>query len=445
METIQNFSETFTGSDPTDQHNAAESALPQGLEDQTAESHLSSETPTTPEPESEIGPDGSIKIPLDQIFIDGSIFPRAALDHYTVQQYAAALIRGEQLPPITVEAVKENEYRVLAGVHRFEAYHLRQKMYAGKLVGDFYDDPLPIISEKELDTIPCLIDTIPPDMHPMVFAMQDNLKHGKPLTSEDYKKIARQVYQDNPGAPIQELAKLIKIGRKVFKTYVSDLVEDFEQEKEDLIVELHAQGIPEAKISQELKGKFPKAKGVSQSQISEVLLKKDLSENRDENEDDATADITDGSQAGTPQEEPAGDDPQGAEGTESPEATTKPVELQVVCGNQSDTIMILGLQSLPPHLQEKLRTEVEKLVKQVQEEKLAIEEQEDQAGEAHSERQDEAPDTPGKAYSEHQDETPDAPEIAKPANQSSSGKATAHKIRPAIQPTKGSRPLNYSG
>ena len=295
---------------------AAESVAPQELADQTTESHLSADMPATPNPESEIGPDGSTRIPLDQIEVDGSIFPRASLDKYTVKQYAAALIRGEQLPPITIEAIGQEKYRVLKGVHRFEAYYLRRDVYTGKLVVDFYDDPLPPISDTELNTIPCSIDTIPPDIHPMVFAMEDNLKHGKPLTAEDYKKIARQVYQDNPGAPVQELAKLIKVSRKVFKAYVIDLVEDFEKEKEDLIVELHAQGASEAKISEELKDKFPKAKGLSQSQISKVLLEKDHAENRDENEDDADVKGTESSQDGAPEEGLAGDDPEGEEATE---------------------------------------------------------------------------------------------------------------------------------
>ena len=89
--------------------------------------------------------------------------------------------------------------------------------------------------------------------------------------------------------------------------------------------------------------------------------------------------------------------------------------------------MILGLHSLPPHLQEKLKTEVEEVVKQIRAEKLAIQEQEDQAE---------------KSGSEHQDEAPDTHEIAEHANQSIDTKPTVQKIRPAIQPTRGSRPLN---
>jgi hypothetical protein len=380
-----------------------------------APSHMSA----SPNLQPEVVPDGSIKIPLDQIEVDGSIFPRASLDKYTVTQYASALIREEQLPPITIEAKGEGGYRVLKGVHRFEAYSLRRDIYAGKRGGDFFDDPLPTILATDLNIIPCFIETIPPDIHPMVLAMQDNLKHGKPLTSQDYKKVARQLYTDNRGAPVQELANLIKISRKVFGTYVVDLVEAFEKEKEELMLELDAKGVPGVKIARDLKKKFPKAKGISQTQVSKFLTERDTADKTNA-EDSTGADIADGSQTVIP-----GEVQEGEEGTESTEATTKPFELEVVCGNLSDTIMIRGINSLKPHLQKKLKTEVQNLVNQIRAEnqaKLKIKEQAKQA----------AP--------EPQDEAPDKAKIGGQSTKSSNKKQKAEKIRPAIQPTRGSRP-----
>ena len=160
-------------------------------------------------------------------------------------------------------------------------------------------------------------------------------------------------------------------------------------------------------------------------------MEKDHAENPDENEDDPDVKVSESCQDGAPEEGLAGDLPEGEEGTEPTQATTKTVELQVVCGNQSDTIMMLGLHSLPPHLQEMLKTEVEEVVKQIRAEKLAIQEQEDQAEKSGSAQQDEQP--------------PDTPEIAEHANQSIDSESTVQKIRPAIHPTRGSRPLNYSG
>ena len=378
METAQNLAETFTGTVPTDQH-AAEPAVTLPVEDQTTESNLFSETPVTLDPESENDSEVTVRIPLDQIFIDGSIFPRASLDLYTVQQYAAALIRGEHLPRITVEEMKEHEYRVLKGVHRFQAYCLRHDLYTGNLVDDFYDEPLPPISETELNSIPCLIDNVPPDIHAVVFCLQDNLKHGKPLTPEDYKKVARQLYEDNVGASIKELAKSIRISRKVFKNYVSDLVEAFENEKEALILELCAQGISQAEVSQMLKEKFPRAKGLSQSQISEFLLKVNTAtETSNHGEDSANAERHVSEDTTTGKTKTNG-------GSEAEKEITPPQpksELKAVCDDSGDTIMILGPTSLAPSLQEKIKTEVEILVKQILQENRAKQEQDEAPGPA---------------------------------------------------------------
>ena len=312
-----------------------------------------------PNPQPVVVPDGSTRIPLDQIEIDFSIFPRASLDKFTVAKYTEALIRKEQLPPITVEEVGEAKYRVLKGVLRFEAYRLRGDLYTGKRTAEFYDEPLPPISEIELNSIPCFIDTVPPDIHPLVVALEDNLKHGKPLTSEDYKKVARQLYKDNWGAPIDGLAQLIKVSRKVFAAYVADLVEAFHKEKEELTLELDAKGVPGAKIARELKKKFPNGKGFSQQQVSRFLAERDISDKTNV-EDNAGRNVADGPQTGTPKEVLAEDVQRGEEDVKSNKATGKPLELEVVCGAQSDTIMILGINSLTPHLQEKLRTEVAK-------------------------------------------------------------------------------------
>ena len=382
----------------------------------------------TSNPQPEVALDGSTRIPIDRIEVDGSIYPRASFDKSTVAQYAAALIRKEHLPPITVQAIGVNQYRVLKGVLRFEAYCLRRDIHAGKFVGDFYDEPLPLVSETELNTIPCFIDTVPPDMHPMVFTMEDNLKHGKPLTSEDYKKIARQLYKDNLGAPIEELAKLINIGRKVFKNYVCDLAEAFEKEKESSILDLSDQGVSQTEISQILKDKFPKAKGLSQSQISDFLLKKDTAAESSHEKTDPTNDdreeVFEDTQIGSHC------DGEGVEVEEiPPEPSPKPAELTVICGNSSDTILILGLNSLAPHLQEKLKEKVNVLVNQIREENLATRELNEE-------------DTV-LLDPEPRDEVPEKPELKVHSNQTSGEKPIVQNLRPAIQPSRGSRPLAY--
>lgn len=428
MATAQNLTETFTGSDPNYVEDSAETAAPQELADQPKKNEFDSETLAAPNPPS--GSEDTVRIPLAQIFIDGSIFPRASLDIYTVQQYAAALIRGEKLPPITVEETKDHDYRVLKGVHRFQAYCLRRDVQTGNLVADFYDDPLPLISDTELNTIPCFIETVPPNKPPIVVALEDNQKNGKPLTTEDYKKVARQLYKDNVGAPLQSLAKLIKISRKVFTKYVADLVEAFEQEKESLILELHDQGLSHIKISETLQKEFDKAKGLSDTQVGDFLQKNEQAKKADtEDGDHAGAygkDLADDSQI---EEDDAGDVGEIEKEIEPQEPSPKPVELKVIYGNDSDTIMILGLTSLAPHLQEKLKTGVESLVNEVREENRAAQENDEQ---------------PEQVDPEPHAEAPEEPKISVYSDQPSNEKPLVQKFRPAIQPSRGSRPRQHT-
>jgi hypothetical protein len=351
----------------------------------TPDNESDSETPMTPDLEFETGPDGSVRIPLAMVFNDGSVFPRVGLDSDTLERYTAALIRGEKLPPITVEVTKDGDYRILKGVHRFEAFKRRREIYAGKIQGDYYDEPLPSISDTDLNTIPCFIDTIPPDVHPMVFAAWDNLKHGKPLAPEDYNKIANELYKANRGASIRGLAKLVKISRKVFKSYVADQVEQFEREKEALILELDAQGYSQMEISDKLKEKYPKAKGLSQSQISEILFRlKNGAKTVGEDEPGINKDVA---PEGLPPDPPSAE-PE----PEEPQAPANIPKLSIVCGNYCDTIMIRGLESLAPHLQQKLKTSVEELVNQIREKNSALREDDEALGDFKPPSRGETPD-----------------------------------------------------
>jgi hypothetical protein len=370
METVQKLSETFTGSIPAEQIGSAGSAAP----------NSALETAT----------DGLVRIPLDQIDIDGTIAPRVSKDPYTIKQYAAALIRGDQLPPITVEK-KNHEYRVLDGVHRVQAYWLRRDVYTKNLVADFYDEPLPPISDTELNTIQCFIDNVPPDIPAVVYCLLHNRKNGKPLTSEDYKMVACKLYEDNLGASINGLAKSIKISRKVFTKYVSDLIEDFDNKKKALILELHSKGISQAEIARILKETFPKAQGLSQSQISEYLQKvNSTTEAGNEDANPANTGRTEVSEDTHVRETEAGGGHEVEEDTAPPQPSSKPVELKVLYGNASDTIMIQGLASLATHLQEKIKTEVEKLVNQIRDENRSL-----QGQDADSEKV--SPQTQGEA------------------------------------------------
>lgn len=436
METQQFPQDELKPSD-TNQPNQGDPIAPQQDDAQASADEPSSETPPNANSESEGESDGVVMIPLNQIFIDAPIFPRASLDEFTIQQYAAALIRGEQLPPITVEATGQGEYRILKGVHRFQAYCLRQSIYTGKESPDLCDEPLPSLSDDELSTIPCVIETMPPDMHPMVFCMLDNLKHGKPLTPEDYKKVARQLYKENEGAAISGLAKLIRIDRRTFQAYVADLKEAFEAKKEAIIRDRHAQGASNKEIADELKKQFRHAKGNKKSQVSENVSK--IAKETQSVEEEAGPDTGDTDPPPVPPEDTVQNHQDPPEKAHE-EQESEPVEpetqheaptptLKVIAGTSGNTITILGVHSLPDHLQDRLRKAVDELVEEIRTEAEKDKEQETDSNE------DPSPD-PAEHDLNNDEADNRKDESAKPDNE-------IRNFVPAIQPSRGSRPVSY--
>ena len=226
----------------------------------------------------------------------------------------------------------------------------------------------------------------------MIFCLLKNQKHGKPPTSEDYRKVARELYKKNVGAPIQGLAEQIKISRKVFTKYVSDLVEAFKEEKKASILELNSAGTPATKISHILQEKFRDGKGTSDSQVLDFLKKEKAAKAGSEDQDDTNADAKNASADTESGEDNAGNGAKVEGEIEPTEPLPKPVELKVVYGNLSDTIMITGLSSLLPELQEKLKSLVEDLVNKIREENCTAQEDKEDPDQDNPEDQDKAPE-----------------------------------------------------
>jgi len=397
---------------------------------------------------------GVVMLLLANIYIDASIVPRAGQDEYTVQQYAAALIRGERLPAISVEAT-DSGYRVLKGILRYRAYLLRRDIYAEKYHGDFYDEPLPFVSDTELNTIPCIVETIPPDVHPMVFCMMDNLKHGKPLTPEDFRRVARQVYKDNEGAFIVGLAKLAHMDRRTFAKYVRDLEKAFEAKKKEMILELDAQGVSQTEIGRRFQERFPKAPGTDQSSVSD-FLKKNRNLHTTDNETEQVPPVTttvhsfSTSAVDTENDESSGNGSTEEEGahphsenetepkstseetspSEPSQESPRTIDLRAITGTSGDALMILGILSLPPTLQENLRKEAEELVDRIREEALNLLKQE-------TESHDDSPDEPEQA--------PESPEDTEPEPRpvSEAKRPQPPRFRSVFHSPWGSKPVGY--
>ena len=340
----------------------------------------------------------------------------AEQDEYTIQQYTTALIRGENLPPISVEATDGNQFRVLKGVLRYQAYRLRRDIYTEKAVGDFYDEPLPTISESDdLNALPCILEVIPPNTHPMVFCMIDNLKHGKPMTSADYRRVARQVYTDNEGAAIIDLAKIAKMDRKTFAKHTRDLEEAFLNKKKTMILELDAEGVIQTEICRKLQERFPKADSFSQPTISAFISKM---RNVDTTNNQAPPEDADG-----PESTPKNINP------ESSQAPPPKFNLRVT-GTAGDAIMIRGVLSLPLPLQEELRKEAVDMVDRFLKKALGTPDQEFDLKDHPIDESEQTPNSLDEIEPE-----------SKPAEKTIDAPSQFISV---FRPTKGGRPVSYS-
>ena len=184
-----------------------------------------------------------VKIPLDKIIIPQGLLPRIfGVNEEKVEEYAEAIENGAEFPPIKVWKKPDGTYQVIDGVHRISAYRKLGRQYIeAEIVEDIQD---------EIDF--------------MERAIQENLKHGLPLSREDKREDARRLYLK--GRKPESIAKLFKVSLRTVYNWIGDLKQEEKLEKEKLkqrALELYREGYTQEEIAEEL--------GVSQKTISNWL------------------------------------------------------------------------------------------------------------------------------------------------------------------------------
>ena len=111
---------------------------------------------------------------------------------------------------------------------------------------------------------------------------------------------------------------------------------------------------------------------------------------------------------------------------ESTEVSAEQAELSLVFNDSSETMLILGIHSLAPHLQKKLKTEVQNLVNKIREENQAWLDKKE-------------PTNPGCA--DEEGEKPEEAHVDTQSGDPAKNPGKTQKFQSAFQPTKGSRPL----
>jgi hypothetical protein len=207
-----------------------------------------------------------------EIEIDPSIWTRIEEDFVTVNIYFEALSLQEVFAPIVVEEI-DGQWKVLDGVHRLYA-HRRMKE-----------------SSSQADyKIPCKVATNPSKMSRLIYSYSLNRMNGKALKIQDYEKVVQALYKENLGAPVETLAKKLKINPKTFRKYAAPLIKEFERECDKWVQELLKIGFSQKSIEQQILQKYPHITGYKRSNISNKKLGKSKKSSADKDGKGSDAD-----------------------------------------------------------------------------------------------------------------------------------------------------------
>jgi hypothetical protein len=169
------------------------------------------------------------KIPLSDIILDETIYPREKIDQRRVGVFAENIRDGFTFDPIEVEPHPEQagKYRILDGVHRWNAY---------KATG--VTEPEVII--KNLD-----------GLDPLLYAVSKAIGP-RQLTEEETRNTARRVFQNNPRLSSSEIGKAIGRSRQTVDSYIADLRAAVQMELDLKIFRMSRLGIPQERIAKRL-------------------------------------------------------------------------------------------------------------------------------------------------------------------------------------------------
>jgi len=160
------------------------------------------------------------KVKVSEIIIPQGLLPRVLTGtvEEVVQRYKEALSMGEEFPPVKVWKRQEG-YWLIDGVHRYHAY---------KLLGR--------------EEIPAVLVECRDELHFRVIAIQENIKHGLPLSVDEVRENARILYQSGL-KDVEELARILRRSRSSVYAYVQDLIEEEKEALRKRVLELRDSGL----------------------------------------------------------------------------------------------------------------------------------------------------------------------------------------------------------
>ena len=175
-----------------------------------------------------------VEIPMSDIILDETIYPRENIDHKRVLIFVENLRDGFEFDPIQIQLCPDQDllgektgYRILDGAHRWRAY---------KKTGQ--------------SVIPAIVKTLN-KIDPLLYAAK--LAIGpKQLTEAETRQTARKAFKNNPKLRSSEIGRAIGRSRQAVDAYIADLRAASILELDLKIFCLSRLGIPQDRIAKRL-------------------------------------------------------------------------------------------------------------------------------------------------------------------------------------------------
>lgn len=168
-------------------------------------------------------------IPLKDISIDPSVYPREETDSKRVERFAALMRDGVEFPPIEVEKWPEGKtpYRYLDGAHRGKA-----------------------AKEVDAETTEAILVELD-GVDPVLYAARKAIGPGA-LKEKELEEVSQRAYLRNPKLSARLIGEWLGIPRSTADGYIAPLRAKVELELDLKIMRMHRLGIPQERIGERL-------------------------------------------------------------------------------------------------------------------------------------------------------------------------------------------------
>jgi len=171
---------------------------------------------------------------VDEVQLIKELYPRNSWDNETVNRY---MLNLDKLPPI----ILTRDYVLVDGYHRLLAHQAAGKR---EIKARFIDIPKDRVLWE---------------------ATRLNAAHGRQLSKDEKRRLARLFYKDN-GCTLQEISEVLAVSEGTLSRWLRDVIQQTREEQKQKIIELYLDArLTQKEIAQEI--------GLSESQTSRILQK----------------------------------------------------------------------------------------------------------------------------------------------------------------------------